>query len=59
MRAYQFDPFAIRPRELCTAGALRAEAADVDTATHVGRLADETDRNAWRQMTGAAAAAAK
>jgi hypothetical protein len=37
---------------------LRAEATDVDTVTHVGRLADETDRNAWRQMTGAAAAAA-
>ena len=38
--------------------ALRAEATDVDTVTHVGRLADETDRNAWRQMTGAAAAGA-
>jgi len=58
MRAYQFDPFAIRPRERCTAGALRAEATDVDTVTHVGRRADETDRTAWRQMTGAAAAAA-
>jgi hypothetical protein len=32
MRHYQFDPFAIRPREQCTVGALRAEAADVDTA---------------------------
>jgi predicted TIM-barrel fold metal-dependent hydrolase len=58
MRAYQFDPFAVRSRERCTAAALRAEATDVDTVTHVGRLADETDRNAWRQMTGAAAAAA-
>jgi hypothetical protein len=57
MRAYQFDPFAVRPRERCTAAALRAEATDVDTVTHVGRLADETDRNAWRTMTGAAAAA--
>ena len=58
MRAYQFDPFAVRPRERCTAAALRAEATDVDTVTHVGRLADDTDRAAWRQMTGAAAAAA-
>jgi predicted TIM-barrel fold metal-dependent hydrolase len=32
MRHYQFDPFAIRPREKCTVGALRAEAADVDIA---------------------------
>ena len=57
MRHYQFDPFAIRPREQCTAAALRAEATDVDTVTHVGRLADDTDRDAWRQMTGAAAKA--
>jgi Amidohydrolase len=58
MKHYQFDPFAIRTPEQCTAGALRAEASDVDTVTHVGRLADESDRAAWRQMTGAAAAAA-
>jgi hypothetical protein len=57
MRAYQFDPFTTRPRERCTAAALRAEATDVDTVTHVGRLADESDRDAWRQMTGAAAKA--
>lgn len=31
-RAFQFDPFAHRPREACTAAALRAEAAHVDTA---------------------------
>ena len=30
MRIYQFDPFSIRPREQCTVGALKAEAADVD-----------------------------
>ncbi|MGE0742004.1 MAG: amidohydrolase family protein [Hyphomonadaceae bacterium] len=29
MRAYQFDPFRIRPREKCTVGALRAEAKHV------------------------------
>jgi predicted TIM-barrel fold metal-dependent hydrolase len=32
MRIFQFDPFSVRPREQCTVGALRAEAADVDTA---------------------------
>ena len=61
MRAYQFDPFAVRPRERCTAAALRAEATDVDTVTHVGRLADETDRDRLapddrRRRRGAAAA---
>jgi hypothetical protein len=30
MREFRFDPFAIRPRETCTVGALRAEAGDVD-----------------------------
>jgi hypothetical protein len=57
MRAYQFDPFSRRAPERCTVAALRAEAPDVDTETHVGRLADETDRAAWREMTGAAARA--
>ena len=57
MRHFQFDPFAHRPRERCTAGALRAEAADVDTVTHVGRLADERDLTAWRKITAAAARA--
>ena len=32
MRVFQFDPFAVRPREQCTVGALRAEAADVDVS---------------------------
>src|SRR3984957_8623461 len=32
MRVFQFDPFAVRPRESCTVGALRAEASDVDTS---------------------------
>jgi hypothetical protein len=31
-REFQFDPFAHRAREACTAGALRAEAAHVDVA---------------------------
>jgi predicted TIM-barrel fold metal-dependent hydrolase len=39
MRAYHFDPFAVRPREKCTVGALRAEAADVDTGIRsMGRV---------------------
>jgi predicted TIM-barrel fold metal-dependent hydrolase len=32
MRWYRFDPFAARPREQCTVGALRAEVAGHDTA---------------------------
>ena len=30
MRFFRFDPFAVRPKEQCTVGALRAEASDVD-----------------------------
>ena len=30
MRLFSFDPYAIRPREQCTVGALRAEVADHD-----------------------------
>jgi predicted TIM-barrel fold metal-dependent hydrolase len=51
MRHYQFDPFASRPRERCTAGALRAEAPDVDVVTHVGRPADERDLATWDRIT--------
>ncbi len=32
MRIFHFDPFAVRPREQCTVGALRAEAAGVDVS---------------------------
>ena len=32
MRIFQLDPFAVRPKERCTVGALRAEASDVDTS---------------------------
>jgi predicted TIM-barrel fold metal-dependent hydrolase len=59
MRHFQFDPFAHRSRERCTAGALRCEATDVDTVTRVGRHADATDVQAWRKMTGAAARGAR
>jgi hypothetical protein len=35
---FRYDPFAERPREECTVGALRASAADVDvTPKSVGR----------------------
>lgn len=54
MRHFQFDPFPIRPRARCTVAALRAEAADVDTVTRVGRPADERDVEAWRGLTSAA-----
>ena len=57
MRHYQFDPFAIRPKERCTAAALRAESPDVDVVTRVGRAADERDLAAWQQLTNAAARA--
>jgi hypothetical protein len=50
MRHYHFDPFAHRPRELCTAAALRAEATDVDVVTRVGREAGERDLAAWREI---------
>ena len=51
MRHFGFDPFGTRAREQCTASALRAEAGDVDTVTHVGRLADERDLETWRKLT--------
>ena len=51
MRHYQFDPFTYRPKEQCTAAALRAEATDVDVITHVGRAADERDLQAWSNLT--------
>jgi hypothetical protein len=32
IRLFHYDPFSVRPRELCTVAALRAEATDVDTS---------------------------
>jgi predicted TIM-barrel fold metal-dependent hydrolase len=43
MRWYRFDPFATRPRQQCTVGALRAEVPGHDTAIKAmdkGRFAD-------------------
>ena len=37
IRDFHFDPFAHRPKEQCTVGALRAEATDVDTGLHTVR----------------------
>jgi hypothetical protein len=51
MRHFQFEPFARRSREKCTAGSLRAEASDVDVVTHVGRHADERDSAAFKAFT--------
>ena len=49
MRDFHYDPFAHRPKEQCTVGALRAEATDVNTGLH-------TVRKRYREegLTGAA-----
>ena len=52
MRHYHFDPFTHRPKEQCTAAALRAESPEVDVVTRVGRLASEKDLETWKQYTG-------
>jgi len=44
LRHYQFDPFRTRSMDQCTVAALRAEAADVDTVTHVGRATGDRER---------------
>ncbi|MBL7491156.1 amidohydrolase family protein [Frankia sp. AgB1.9] len=51
MRHFRFDPFTTRPRERATAGALRAEATDVDVVTRVGRPASERDLASWKRLT--------
>jgi predicted TIM-barrel fold metal-dependent hydrolase len=50
MRHYRFAPFETRPREQCRASVLRAEAADVDTVTNLGRPADLSDVEAFRGL---------
>jgi hypothetical protein len=44
MKHFRFDPFSVRPREQCTVGALRAEAADVDVSL-VSRARGHTETN--------------
>ena len=51
MNHYGFDPFKFRPKEKCTASALRAESPDVDVVTRVGRAADDRDLESWRKLT--------
>jgi len=59
MKHYSFDPFATRPKEQCTAKALRSESPDVDTVTRVGRPADERDLEAWNAIQTRVAGAKK
>ncbi|MBA3654784.1 MAG: amidohydrolase [Actinobacteria bacterium] len=41
MRFFRFDPFAVRPRDECTVGALRAQATDVDLGfKRTGKVSD-------------------
>ena len=56
MKHFQFDPFSVRPREKCTVAALRAEAADVDTALEVAapwwaRSASRVRSSTWATMS--------
>ena len=51
MRHFRFDPYRVRPKERCTAAALRAEAPDVDTVTRVGREADDSDLDYYKTLT--------
>ena len=51
MREFRFDPFSVRPREQCTVGALRAEAAGHDVSTH------SFDKGRFEKTVGLAASA--
>jgi predicted TIM-barrel fold metal-dependent hydrolase len=56
MRAFSFDPFALRPKDRCTVGALRADAADVDIAVKsMGRRKAEADGGALAAQLAAVA----
>jgi hypothetical protein len=56
MRCFSFDPFAHRPRERCTARALRSEAADVDIAVKsMGRRKTDADGGALAARLAAVA----
>ena len=59
MTHYSFDPFAHRPKEQCTVGALRAESPDVDVVTHVGREASDRDLASWNRIVTAGLGAPK
>jgi predicted TIM-barrel fold metal-dependent hydrolase len=51
MRFFRYDPYAIRPREKCTAGALRAEAAGHDVS--IVSKGKKHDSGAQVTLTGA------
>lgn len=55
MELFQFDPFSVRPRERCTAGALREEAEGVDPVTRGRGRRDASERrsDALGQVIGA------
>jgi hypothetical protein len=61
MRAFSFDPFRYRPRELCTVAALRAEATHVDTSikSQGRRKADASDVTAKLAAIGSTGSAAQ
>lgn len=59
MEHYSFDPFAHRPKELCTVAALRAESPDVDVVTRVGREASARDLETWNSIITAGLGAKK
>jgi len=45
MRFFRYDPFAIRPRERCTVGALRAEAVGWDVDPHSTAVVEHEQRS--------------
>jgi hypothetical protein len=53
MRHFQFDPGLARPPERRNVAALRAEAADVDTTTRVGRPPDDSDLEYFQSLRAA------
>jgi predicted TIM-barrel fold metal-dependent hydrolase len=61
MRAFSFDPFRYRSRELCTVAALRAEATHVDTSikSQGRRKADASDVTAKLAAIGSTGSAAQ
>jgi hypothetical protein len=44
MRFFNYDPFAIRPRERCTVGALRSEAIGWDVSPHSTAVLSHAER---------------
>ena len=52
MGHFRFDPFAHRPKEQCTVGALRAGAADVDVTPHASGVAPGPRMTKASDLTG-------